>query len=108
MKTNIYFFRTNAFNAVIFDQENGHYFMTEGDRNGYIDGNVDLYSDNAVDSLKEYFINAINNGYTDITNLCNSTCVMGGDFDPDENGTESILLASYDDVDTADLVKGLF
>lgn len=106
MKTNIYFLKTNAFNAVIFDQENGHYFMTEGDHNGYIDGTVDLYSDNATDSLKEYFINAINNGDVDITGLCNSTCVIGGNFDPDENGTESILIASYDDIDTADLVEG--
>ena len=108
MKTNIYFFRCNAYNAVVFDQQNGHYFLTEGDRNSFIDGKIDLYSPNADQELKAYFEENIAAGNTDITNLCNSNCVFEGDFDANEEGVEAILLASYDDVDTSELVKGLY
>lgn len=107
MKTNIYFFKTNAYNAVVFDQCNGHYFLNEGDRNGFIDGIVDLYADDAENALKDYFTAAIKDETIDITGMCNSSCVMDGDFDPDEEGVEAILLASYDDVDTSELVEGL-
>ena len=107
MKTNIYFFKTNAYNAVIFDQCNGHYFLNEGDRNGFIDGIVDLYADDAENALRDYFTTAIKNETIDITGMCNSLCVMDGDFDPDEEGVEATLLATYDDVDTAELVEGL-
>lgn len=107
MKTNIYFFKTNAYNAVVFDQCNGHYFLNEGDHNGFIDGIVDLYADDVENALKAYFEENIAAGNTDITGMCNSNCVISGDFDPDEEGVEAILLASYDDVDTAEYVDGL-
>lgn len=107
MKTNIYFFRCNAYNAVVFDQQNGHYFLTEGDHNSFIDGKIDLYSPNAEQELKAYFEENIAAENMDITNLCNSNCVFEGNFEANEEGVEAILLASYDDVDTAEYVDGL-
>lgn len=107
MKTNIYFFKTNAYNAVVFDQCNGHYFLIEGDSNFCV-GGIDLYLPNAVQELKAYYEECIAAEIMDITGICISDFVFEGDFDPDEEGVEAILLASYDDVDTSELVEGLY
>lgn len=62
-KVNVYYGRTNSYNSVIFDiPEKGYCVITEGDKNGFFDGVIDLCphaDDRTVEdicvALKAYF-----------------------------------------------------
>ena len=93
MRTKIYFYENNAYNAVVFDQENGFYFMIEKVEN------IDLYAGDAAEQLKKYFEDNINNEMMDLSGLCNSNCVFAGKFTADQPEEKATLLAEYDDDD---------
>lgn len=105
MKTNIYLYSNNAYNAVVFDQENGFYLMTEGDEGTF--ENIDLYAENAAELLTAYFKNAIAEGYMDLSGLCNSNCAFSGDFTADAFGENAELIATYDDEDYKPYLEGI-
>lgn len=55
---NIYFVKTNAYNAVVFDNPDEKYcLMFDGNSKGMFDG-IDLYADNAAEQYKTLYANA--------------------------------------------------
>lgn len=105
MKTKIYLYKNNAYNAVVFDQENGFYIMTEGNE-GTFEG-IDLYAENAAEMLGEYFERMIAEDLMDLSGLCNGNNVFGGEFTADEFGESAELIAEYGDEDYSPYVDGL-
>lgn len=101
MNTKIYFDKNNAYNAVIFTQETGFFFMIENE-------DVDLYAEDAVEQLKALYADRIAAGIMDLSGLCNGDCVFAGSFPDDYPEDEAILLAEYDDEDYAPYVDGLY
>lgn len=100
MKTRIYFYQNNAYNAIVFDQQNGFYFMTEF-------SDIDLYADNAIELLKSDFAKAIDNGMMDLSSLCIGDYVFSGDFTADAPEESAELIAEYDDEDYLPYVENL-
>ena len=98
MKTNIYFYQNNAYNAIVFDQENGCYILVEGDRRGYFDS-VDLYAENAADQFRRYYADAIAADIMDLSGCCYSDLIYAGDFSADEFEESAELLATFDSSD---------
>ena len=105
MTTKIYLYKNNAYNAVIFDQENGFYLMTEGNE-GIFEG-IDLYADNAPEMLQQHFAAAIAEDMMDLSGLCNSNCAFAGDFAADSFDESAELIAEYDDEDYLPYVDGI-
>lgn len=105
MTTKIYLYKNNAYNAVVFDQENGFYLMTEGDE-GIFEG-IDLYAENAAEMLTEYFNRMIADDLMDLSGLCNGNNTFGGEFTADEFGESTELIAEYEDEDYSPHVDGL-
>lgn len=105
MTTKIYLYKNSAYNALVFDQENGFYLMTEGDE-GNFEG-IDLYAENAAEMLTEYFDRMIADDLMDLSGLCNSYNAFGGEFTADAFGESAELIASYEDVDYSPYVDGL-
>lgn len=105
MTTKIYFYKNSAYNAVVFDQENGFYLMTEGDE-GTLEG-IDLYAENAAEMLTEYFDHMIADNLMDLSGLCNGNNAFGGEFTADEFRESAELIAEYEDEDYSPYVDGL-
>lgn len=105
MTTKIYLYKNSAYNAIVFDQENGYYLMTEGDE-GIFEG-IDLYAENAADLLTEYFNHMIVDDLMDLSGLCNGNNAFGGELSADEFGESAELIAEYDDEDYSPYVDGL-
>lgn len=105
MTTKIYLYANTAYNAVVFDQENGYYLMTEGDE-GRFEG-IDLYAADAADRLREYFGRMIADDLMDLSGLCNGNNAFSGKFTADEFGESAELIATYDDEDYSPYVAGL-
>lgn len=105
MTTKIYFYKNNAYNAVVFNQGNGFYLMTEGNE-GTFEG-IDLYTENAAEMLTEYFNRMIADNLMDLSGLCNGYNTFGGEFIADEFGESAELIAEYDDEDYSPYVNGL-
>lgn len=100
MKTQIYFYSNNAFNAIVFKQSEKFFFLTDNTI-------IDLYADDAVDQLKAFYKNIIANGNMDLSSLCNSNYVYAGNFTADDDSEDAILIAEYDDEDYSPYVDGL-
>lgn len=105
MTTKIYLYKNNAYNAVIFTQDNGFYLMTEGDE-GRFEG-IDLYAENTSELLTAYFADMIAGDMIDLSGLCNGNNAFGGDFSAEEFGESAELIAEYDDEDYSPYVNGL-
>lgn len=105
MKTKIYLYKNNAYNAIVFDQENGYYLMTEGDE-GTFEG-IDLYATNAAEMLTEYFDRMIADSFMDLSGLCNDNNAFSGDFTAVKPEESAELIAEYEDEDYKPYVDGL-
>lgn len=107
MNTKIYFYSNNAYNAVVFTQDNGFYLMTE-----HISGEdgkeIDLYADDAIEQVKSLYTSIIADNMMDLSGLCNGDCVFAGDFTADAPEEDAILIAEYNDEDYAPYVDGLY
>lgn len=101
MTTKIYFYENNAYNAVIFTQETGFYFIFENE-------DVDLYADDAVEQLKAIYAQRIEAGIMDLSSLCTSDFVHAGDITAEDPEEELTFITEYDDEDYAPCVEGLY
>lgn len=100
MKTQIYFYSNNAFNAVVFKQSEKFYFMTDNTI-------IDLYAADAVNQLRALYAQWIADGNMDLSGLCNSNYAYSGNFTADDDSENAILIAEYDDEDYSPYVDGL-
>ena len=100
MKTQIYFYTSNAYNAVVFKQSEKFYFLTENEE-------INLYADDAVNQLRTLYAQRIADGDMDISSLCNSNCVFAGNFTADDDSEEAVLIAEYDDEDYTPYIENL-
>ena len=101
MKTQIFFYSNNAYNAVVFKQSEKFYFLTENEE-------IDLYAADAVNQLRALYAQRIADGNMDLSGLCNSNCVFAGNFTADDDSENAVLIAEYDDEDYSPYVDGLY
>lgn len=100
MKTQIYFYTNNAYNAVVFKQSKNFYFLTEQEE-------IDLYADDAVDQLRALYAQRIADGDMDLSALLTSDYIFAGDFTADDDSEDAILIAEYEDEDYSPYIDGL-
>lgn len=97
MKTNIYFLETNAYNAIIFDQETAHYIALE---HPDTINNIDLYAPDAAEQLKIYFNELITSKNIDITSAAHPNTIIAGSFTPnttaDIDADKVTMIATFD------------
>lgn len=105
MKTNVYFAKTNAYNAVIFDRPEENYcLIMEGNSEGYLDGVVDLYEHYDADSERtvEQIVEELKHHLFAQVDLLDPTDTYDTHFDYDdadeffEDFEELIFIGSYE------------